>query len=495
MSSWNNMLPTSKRRLVVVSNRLPVAIDSGPGGSLEVQAGTGGLVTALEPIVRKSNGIWIGWPGCTASPEVKKALSDYNERTPHTLIPVDISEEEVQKYYRGYSNKTIWPLFHDLLGQFSFDFDSYQVYQQVNDRFAEIIKSHAGSEDSCWIHDYQLILVGQSLRLMGYRGQLNFFLHIPFPSLDLFRRLPRTDEIMDAFLSYDHIGFQTSADRRNFIACVKWIMPEARVVSRKRQATVHYSGREIVIGYYPISIDYDEFNNGSDTADAKNAAWYLRENLKIETLALGLDRLDYTKGVQERFLAFERLMKKHPELIGKISLLQIVVPSRLNVPEYRDLKKELDFEAGRINSIYTQYGWVPILYEFRTLNREQLLGHYKAADIALVTPVRDGMNLVSKEYCASCTDNNGVLILSRFAGAAAQLGRDALLVNPYDYDEVSDAIYQACIMSEDDRKQRMKKLRSEVRRNNVHRWVRWFFDEESPSVSLESETEATLDSS
>ena len=478
------MTQTVKKRLVIVSNRLPVAIDKDLSGSLEVQQGTGGLVTALEPIVRKSNGIWIGWPGCTVSPKVKEVLARFSLEIPHTLIPVDISEEEVQQYYRGYSNKTIWPLFHDLLGQFSFDLDSYHTYQQVNNRFALIVAQNSLPDDTCWIHDYHLILTGQFLRDLGYHGHLNYFLHIPFPSLDLFRRLPRNEEIMYALLAYDHIGFQTWADRRNFIGCVKWIVPQARVTTRKRQAMVQYDGRKIIIGYYPISIDFDEFSHGANSPDVNDAAWYLRENLTIKHLALGLDRLDYTKGIRERFLAFERLLQKHPEMMGEISLLQIVVPSRLNVPEYHDLKRELDFEAGRINSTFTQHGWVPILYEFRTLNREQLLGHYKAADIALITPIRDGMNLVSKEFCASCIDEDGVLILSKFAGAAAQLGKDALLVNPFDYDEIADAIYQACIMSADEKQHRMQALRSEIRRNNVHRWVRWFFEEESPDVQV-----------
>ncbi|MDF1543665.1 MAG: trehalose-6-phosphate synthase [bacterium] len=478
------MTQVAKKRLVVVSNRLPVALDKNQSGLLEVKQGTGGLVTALEPIVRKSNGIWIGWPGCMVTPDVKEALTKFTLETPHTLIPIDISEEEVQQYYRGYSNKTIWPLFHDLLGQFSFDLENYDAYQKVNHRFASVVAQSSMPDDACWIHDYQLIFAGQYLRELSYHGHLDYFLHIPFPSLDLFRRLPRYEEIMHAFLAYDHIGFQTSADRRNFIGCVKWMVPKARVTSRKRQATVQYEGRDVIVGYYPISIDFEEFSRGADSSDANDAAWFLRENLTIKHLALGLDRLDYTKGIRERFLAFERLLVKHPELVGDISLLQIVIPSRLNVPEYQELKRELDFEAGRINSTFSQHGWVPILYEFRTLNREQLLGHYKAADIALITPIRDGMNLVSKEFCASCTDEDGVLILSRFAGASAQLGKNALLVNPFDYDEIADAIYRACTMSADEKQNRMRTLRSEIRRNNVHRWVRWFFKEESPDVQV-----------
>lgn len=481
---------TTRKRLVIVSNRLPVAIDRDPNGKVEVRPGTGGLITAMEPIVRRSKGLWIGWPGCTVDDEVRSALSDYDSSQPHRLVPVAIAEEEVQRYYRGYSNKTIWPLFHDLLGQFSYNIDSYDTYKEVNRRFAEVTASSLQPEDTCWIHDYQLILVGSYLRHRKIGQQLNFFLHIPFPSLDLFRRLPRHEEIMQAFLEYDHIGFQTSADRRNFVSCVKWLVPHAKISSRRRQATINYAGRKIMVGYYPVSIDFDEFNEGAKSTAANDAAWFLRENLKIETLALGLDRLDYTKGIKERFLAFERLFQTHPELIEKISLVQIVVPSRLNVPDYRDLKRELDFEAGRINSAIGRQGWMPIHYEFRTLTRDQLIGHYKAADIALVTPIRDGMNLVSKEYCASCVDDDGILILSRFAGAAAQLEKGALLVNPFDYDEVADTIYTACTMPDDEKKRRMADMRSQIRRNNVHRWVNWFFGEESPDMPIATAPES-----
>ena len=472
------MMGPIDRRLVVVSNRLPVAIFENESEGWEVRRGTGGLVTALEPIVSSSRGIWIGWPGCSTDVPFESLLEKYSEHTDFGLVPVSVSDKEIEKFYRGYSNKTIWPLFHDLLGQFSFDLAEFEVYQAINERFAQAVAGSSRAGDTCWIHDYQLMFIGQYLRKLERRDRLNYFLHIPFPSLDLFRRLPKNDVIIRALLAYDHIGFQTASDRRNFISCVKWIVPEATVTSRRRQAVVVFEGRKIVIGHYPISIDFDEFNQGARTKEAEDAAWYLRENLSVDVLALGLDRLDYTKGVRERFLAFERLLEKYPEMIGRISLLQIVVPSRLNVPDYLILKKELDYEVGRINSTFARYGWVPILYEFRTLTRSQLLGHYKAADIALVTPIRDGMNLVSKEYCASCTDEMGVLVLSKFAGAAVQLAKGALLVNPFDYDETADAINRAYKMSGEEKKSRMRAMRSEVRRNDVHRWVRWFFGEE-----------------
>jgi trehalose 6-phosphate synthase len=284
--------------------------------------------------------------------------------------------------------------------------------------------------------------------------------------------------MIEAFLSYNHIGFQTAIDRRNFVYSLKWLLPDTTHSATRRQTVIQHDGRETLVGYYPISIDFNEFNNGSKTQEAGEAAWYLRENIQVDILALGIDRLDYTKGIPERILGFERLLEKYPDTIGKISLLQIVVPSRLNVAEYQKLKDELDYLVGRINSRFSAQGWIPIYYQFRTLDRIQLLGHYKASDIALITPLRDGMNLISKEYCAASTDNRGVLILSDFAGAAAQLSKGAIMVNPYDFDQTADAIYQAYKMTDEEKIRRMRLMRSEIRRNDLNRWVRWFFGEE-----------------
>lgn len=468
----------SDKRVIVVSNRLPVAIFKSESGEWEVRPGTGGLVTALEPIIRKTNGLWIGWPGYSEDAPSNKLLADYNEKNSFRLIPVEITEEEIEKYYRGFSNKSIWPLFHDLLGQFSYRLSDMEVYEKVNRKFAEKVAEHATEKDMIWVHDYQLICVGRYLRELGFKRNINFFLHIPFPSYDLFRRFPHNREMIEALLCYNHIGFQTAIDRRNFVSSIKWLLPDIMHSATRRQTLIHHEGHETVVGYYPISIDFDEFNNGSKSREAGEAAWYLRENIKVDVLALGLDRLDYTKGIPERFLGFERLLAKYPETIGKISLLQIVVPSRLNVADYQKLKDELDFLVGRINSRFSTQGWVPIYYQFRTLDRIQLLGHYKASDIALITPLRDGMNLISKEYCAASVDNCGVLILSDFAGASAQLSKGALMVNPYDFDQTADALYQAFKMRDEEKTRRMRLLRSEIRRNDLNRWVRWFFGEE-----------------
>ncbi len=468
------------KKLVVVSNRLPVAIDL-EGENWVVKPSSGGLVTALAPLVKQAEGMWIGWPGCSDDAPAKKLLAGAREMHGFNLVPVMISEEEVARYYRGFSNRTIWPLFHDLLGQFSFDTTDWQTYLEVNERFARTIAEQIDENSLLWINDYQLLFVGHFLRELGVKHYTHFFLHIPFPAIDLLRRFPRKHDLVRAMLTYDHVGFQTPGDHRNFVSSVKWLIPEAKRHRRRRRSVIRLGDHEVLTGFYPISIDFTEFNNLAHTKDVADAAWFLRENLHTPVLALGLDRLDYTKGIPERFLAFERMLEKYPDIRGKISLLQIVVPSRLNVPDYRDLKVRLDTLAGRINSEFSQGGWVPIHYEFRELDRIQLLGHYRACEIALITPLRDGMNLVAKEFCASSIDKNGVLILSEFAGAATQLAMGAIVVNPYDTDSTADAIYAAYLMPHEEREHRMKLMRREVERYDVNRWVEWILNPMRPS--------------
>jgi len=470
------LTPSLTKRLLIVSNRLPTVITQDQD-EWSVKPGTGGLVTALAPVMRKNQGVWIGWPGCGDEAPLDKLLREFKDQQGYQLVPVPLSEEDVERYYRGFSNATIWPLFHDLLGFCRFDLTDWQAYNAVNQKFAAVVAEQGEKDDFTWVHDYQLMLVGAHLREMGIQDRLAFFLHIPFPSPDLFRRLPWKKSLIKGLLSYDQIGFQTLRDRRNFVQTATALLPEAEVVSRHRHHTLLKWGERVIrVGHYPISIDFDEFDEGARSHEVEDAAWYLHENLRGRQLVLGVDRLDYTKGIPERFLAFERALEKYPELIKRVSLLQVVVPSRTLVPDYADLKEQLDQLAGRINARFGQPEWLPIHYVFRCLKRVQLLARYRTSEIALITPLRDGMNLVAKEYCASSVENNGVLILSEFAGAADQLGKHALLVNPYDTDGTADAIYQAFTMDPEERRQRMTNLRSEIRRNDVHRWLRRFVE-------------------
>jgi len=460
-----------ERRLLVVSNRLPITINKGED-DWEISPGSGGLITALEPVMKARNGLWLGWPGGEEGAPVEELLQRFSVQQGYQLAGVPLTADEVEKYYLGFSNETLWPLFHDLLGNCHFNSTNWQTYRAVNQRFAEHIAPLAGVEDIIWIHDYQLLLVGSALRSLGFSHTLGFFLHIPFPSLDLFRRLPWKDQLIRGLLDYSLIGFQTRRDHRNFISCAVSLVEGVEVIQRRRQWTVlRYGERTLRVGHFPISIDFAEFDQVAHSHEVDEAAWYLHENLQGRQLILGVDRLDYTKGLPERFLAFERALELCPEMHGHCSLLQIVVPSRTLVPDYQNLKELLDREAGRINSRFSEAGWVPLHYLYRSLDRVQLLAHYRTSEIALITPLRDGMNLVAKEYCACSIDNNGVLVLSEFAGAADQLGDHALLVNPYDVDGSAEAIIQAFRMPQEERQFRMSHLRADVRRNNVHRWV------------------------
>lgn len=463
---------TADNRFVVVSNRLPVRIES-VGDVWQARPGAGGLVTALAPVLERNHGLWIGWPGCGPEAPLDELLASASRDYSFDLRAIPLSHDEEEGYYRGFANEAIWPLFHDLLGHCKFDLSAWNTYTAVNRRFAEVISGAIRSDDLVWIHDYQLLLVGGFMRELDIRQPLMFFLHTPFPSLDLFHRLPWHREVLEGLLAYDVLGFQTLRDRRNFVHCVRELVEGAEVTIGRRHTTLRVGDRIVKAGHFPISIDFDEFNDGAGSMEVGEAAWFLREHYKARQLILGIDRLDYTKGIPERFLAFERAIEKYPEMRGEVSLIQIVVPSRPQIPDYRDLKTILDAHAGRINARFSRHGWIPIHYHFRALDRTQLLAHYRACEIGLITPLRDGMNLVAKEYCASSIDANGVLILSQFAGAADQLQNGSIIVNPYDVEKSADAIYAAYAMDGDERARRMKALRSHIKRNDVHRWLGW----------------------
>ncbi len=468
------MTANANKRLIIVSNRLPIVITE-EEGEWQISPGSGGLVTALAPVVKRHSGLWIGWPGCGEEAPIDELLDRFGREQGFQLRPIPLSEDVIEAYYSGFSNSTLWPLFHDLLGHCVFDQNTWETYREVNHLFGEKIATAAAPEDFIWVQDYQLLLAGEALRSIKTAQTLAFFLHIPFPSLDLFRRLPWKIEIIRALMAYDLIGFQTMRDRRNFVNAANALIPEVEVVTRQRHYTLmRYGQRTVKVGHFPISIDFGDFSEKAGTHEVADAAWYLHENLGGRQLILGVDRLDYTKGIPERFLAFERALEKYPELQETVSLVQVVVPSRTLVPDYQDLKEMLDQMAGRINSRFAVPSWTPIHYVYRSLEKLQLLAYYRTSEIALITPLRDGMNLVAKEYCACSIEEKGVLILSEFAGAADQMARGALMVNPYDIEGTADAIHQAFTMSGEERQRRMKLLRDDVRRNDVHHWVRRF---------------------
>lgn len=458
-----------KQRIVVVSNRLPVTIEQNAGG-LRVELSSGGLVTALHPLINDSAGVWIGWTGTDASPEIENILQDHSRQSSFALKPIFMTLEERSKFYCGFSNEVLWPLFHDLQSRCNFDPTYWDTHLAVNRRFAERAAAEAEPDDLIWVHDYHLMSVAASLRDLGVNERLAYFHHIPFPSPDIFQKLPWREEILTALLDFDVVGFQTLRDRRNFVACLRQFVKAAEVRNHGDHLIVEEPGRNTVVGAFPISIDFEEFAQGAASTDVASRAAEIVQGLGDCRIVLGVDRLDYTKGIPERLAAFRHLLASNPELHRRIALIQVVVPSREDIPRYGELKSQIQRAVSEINGHYGEPEWVPVHYIHRALDRTELLAYYRAADIALITPLKDGMNLVSKEYCAARIHNDGVLILSEFAGAAFQLHHGALLVNPYHTRAVSAAIRRAYEMPLPEQRKRMRNLRSRIRSEDIYRW-------------------------
>ena len=465
-------------RLIIVSNRLPVSIEKAKEGTFQVNEGSGGLVTAMAPVLKDRGGLWIGWPGPVTGDKkrLEKLLNESTDNSGYSFEPVILEKEEVENYYYGFANEIIWPLFHDLQTRCNFDPAYWRTYQQVNRKFAGAIADNIINGDHIWVHDYHLMMTADALRNMGVASKIGYFLHIPFPSPDLFFKLPWRYEIIKGLLAYDLIGFQTFQDRQNFIQCVRTVDRDVIFRGRGRVINVASRGREVHIGHFPISIDFDEFAENAGKMSVKKRAEEIKKEMNVTHILLGVDRLDYTKGIPERLAAFELALEKYPDLQGKVTLLQLVVPSRTALPHYSELKEEVDRKISEINGRYGRTGWTPVNYLFRSISREELLAFYRAADIAFITPLKDGMNLVAKEYCAANVDEDGVVILSEFAGARDQFWENALMVNPYDVERVADTLREATRMTPSQRRSRIRQLRKDIRKFDIFWWMDAFLE-------------------
>jgi trehalose 6-phosphate synthase len=465
-----------RERLMVVSNRLPFVFSRGADGRWDVSPGSGGLVSALAPVLRNRGGTWIGWAGTAdEGADLEHAVAAAGQKAGYELKAVPLAAGDVDKFYHGFSNEVIWPLFHDLQSLCNFDPAYWQAYKKVNQIFARVVAAEAGPHDFIWVHDYHLMNVAAELRAAGNRSRTGFFLHIPFPPPDIYFSLPWRLALLHALLRFDLIGFQTTRDRRNFIQCLRALLGEVAVQGKGQVVTVAEGSRTVRVGHFPISIDYNQYVKQASTAPVADRAEELHRLLPRRKLILGIDRLDYTKGIPHRLRAFRNTLERYPALRERISLIQVVVPSRVDIPEYAELKTRIEHLVGQINGAYVRPGgWVPVWYVFGSLSRLDLLAYYRAADIALITPLKDGMNLVAKEYCACSIEEDCVLILSEFAGAAAQLHRSALLVNPHDIEGVADTIHRAYHMDPSERQARMRRMRRAIREYDVFWWVDGF---------------------
>jgi alpha,alpha-trehalose-phosphate synthase [UDP-forming] len=466
-------------RLIIVSNRLPVRLRESARGAWEIVPSAGGLVTALTPILRKRGGTWIGWPGSPVDEldSLERRLND--SQIPYRLVPIGLSEEEAARFYGGFANQIVWPLFHDCFHLCNFDPAFWRAYEAANLKFARKAAELAEPGDIIWVHDYQLMGVGAALRRLGIDNQIGFFNHIPFPTPDIFCRLPWREAILDSLLEYDLIGFQLSRDEAHFHDCLASLSRSPALSIESPQCG--YRQRDPRVGHFPISIDFDEFAGGASSKDADELAGQLRQDNAGRKILLGIDRLDYSKGLLDKLAAFRLALERYPELRGCTTLIQHVVPSREDVPEYRALRLRIERAVSAINGAFSERGWIPVHYYFQSLGRADLCAYYRAADLCLVTSQKDGMNLVAKEYCAAQVADPGVLVLSEFTGAAAEIGEHALLVNPFDVEQVSDAIYEGVTMDLSERSERMRHLRSHIRSHDVYRWVDSYLSALTPS--------------
>jgi trehalose 6-phosphate synthase/phosphatase len=453
-------------RTVIVSNRLPVTIAE-RDGQLSLQPSSGGLATGLAQPHEQSEGLWIGWPGQLES--LSAADRERVERwlSERRFVPISLSAQEVTRYYEGYSNGLLWPQFHYLSGQIALDAEDFEIYEQVNDRFAAEIARQYRPGDRIWIHDYQLLRVPALLRKRVPHARIGFFLHIPFPSSEVFRTIPQRELLLEGMLGADLIGFHTASYMRHFATSVLRIHGAAFDMDH-----VRWRARTVRIGVYPMGIDAQSFIEESERPAIEERVREIRGPEPVKIL-LGVDRLDFTKGIRRRLLAFERMLKQHPDLRGGVRLVQLAVPSRQDVEAYRDLRSTTDELIGRIHGEFATPQWVPVHWMYRSFSREELVALYRAADVMLVTPLRDGMNLVAKEFLASRVDGDGVLVLSEFAGAASELA-EAIQVNPFDIEGSAAAYHRALMLPEDDRRARMEAMRQRVIHADVHAWAARF---------------------
>jgi len=451
-------------RLIVISNR--VSVPKGRGGN----GAQGGLAPALEAALRESRGIWFGWSG--EKTDEFTGHIDLQRREGVTTATIDLEEQDVDEYYNGYANRTLWPLFHYRIDLAEYDRSFGSGYERVNERFAETVFPLIEPDDLVWVHDYHLIPLGQQLRQRGLKNRIGFFLHVPWPPHRLMVSLPFHQRLVRSMLAYDVIGFQTE----------EWLESFHHYVERELGGTVEADGtiqvgdRRVRAAAFPIGIDAAEFDDPLAHADARNAYETLRRSAEGKKMIIGVDRLDYSKGIEQRFLGYRRFLEEHVDWRGNVSFLQIAPPSRGDVHAYEDIREILDGLSGRINGAFAHVDWVPIRYVNQGYPRAALSGFYRASDVALITPLRDGMNLVAKEYVASQDPADpGVLILSRFAGAAHQMG-EAILVNPYSKDEISDAIRKALDMPKEERVRRWRSLIETVRREDIVAWRHGFVE-------------------
>jgi trehalose 6-phosphate synthase/phosphatase len=475
-------MDTNRKRVIVVSNRLPVSLKRA-GANWHTKGTAGGLATAMDPILRASDGMWIGWSGDASSitDEPRRAvLKEWADK--YRFFAVDLDKETAQGFYEGIANEALWPLFHHFPSLVRFDPEHWHAYVKANEIFRDEILQHLCDDDVVWIHDYHFLLLPQMLREIRPDVSIGFFLHVPFPSSSVFRIIPKREELLQGMLGADYLAFHTYRYLQHFRTSI------LRILGLTSQMDHIQLGKRIVrLDALPIGIAPHQFSELlTKGADTKNQLAQLRQRFGYCKILLGVDRLDYTKGIPERLRAYRKFLHDRPEWRGKVVLIQVAVPSRERVPRYNRLRREVDELVGEINGDWSTPNWSPITYLRRNLPQAELAALYASADVALVTPLRDGLNLVAKEYVACKSSGDGVLVLSEFAGAAAEMG-EALLVNPYDEESLSLTIARALSLNETEKRERMMALYKRVHKNNVFAWGDRFIKNLSSAVLTRTE--------
>ncbi|MGB5171410.1 bifunctional alpha,alpha-trehalose-phosphate synthase (UDP-forming)/trehalose-phosphatase [Eudoraea sp.] len=475
-------------KTIIISNRLPVQLQIS-NGSIEAIPSVGGLATGMKSVHTSGESLWIGWSGLTDE-EIPEELSKEIDVVlkQHGAAKVNLSQEEVNGFYFGFSNRTIWPLFHYFLQYAEFELENWETYKKVNQKFADAILESAGEDDTIWIHDYQLMLVPKMVRDKRPKIAIGFFLHIPFPSYEIFRIMPWREEVLEGLLGSNLIGFHTYDYERHFLSSVRRLL--GKEVSFNN---IFDDNRVIKVDSFPMGIDYDKFheaakihnqNTTEEHSDLQRRLDSHKESSPDAKLILSIDRLDYSKGIAKRLHAFKYFLDKYPEYKEKVRLIILAVPSRSNVPQYQLLKREIDELVGRINGELSTVSWTPIWYFYRSLPFENLIDLYTSSDIAWLTPIRDGMNLVAKEYIATRIDKSGVLILSEMAGSANEMN-ESLLINPNNFEQIADTLYKAINMPFEEQKSRNTQLQKRLARYNVEKWANDFMSSLQQQKNLE----------
>ena len=457
-------------KTIIVSNRLPIQI-SKVENNYKYTSSSGGLATGMNSIRKKEDFLWIGWPGISFDEIDKKSWGPVQKHLDNNnYFPVNLEKKEIDEFYYGLSNKALWPLFHYFIEYSVFSQNQWDSYVEVNKKFAEAVINNVEDGDIIWVHDYQLLLCPKMIRDQKPNTTIGFFLHIPFPSFEIFRIFPWREELLQGILGADQIGFHTYDYERHFLSSVKRILKNDVDFNR-----IDLGSRKVVVDTFPMGIDFEKFNSAakkrliekrSKKSELKKQLDYHKKTSSGGKLILSIDRLDYTKGVVNRIKAFEIFLRKYPQYLEKVRLVMLTVPSRAAVSDYKRLKRETDEIVGRVNGEFATVNWTPIWYYYRNMDFEDLVDLYTTSDIAMITPVRDGMNLVAKEFISTRVEKDGVLILSEMAGASKELFQ-AVLVNPFDLNNMADALFQAVNMSKSEQIERNGKMRKRLKRYNV----------------------------